>query len=432
MIERLIDTFSTSDFNVIILSDKTIVRKDRSGIAAHISGSRVLEFDSDDQGGLKNILSTASDAMNPHPLDRWLLGLPLKYFTIVNFSLPSAALENLDDAVKFALMRHVPYDPDQAHISYQMSRRDNSLDISSIIILKQSIPPLLQAASEAGINFCSIFPSMIYWARQKGNGVYVSLGQGYGEVLVHAQGRIVMHNWGQYRSENASDFLKESSRLLANVAGLPEKMFLLDCSLSGDQISKELGINLDEVETLSFEVDTIKKTSSFYQGYEIELLPGSVTKQQRFTSYLAYASVIFFLLGLFALPASNLAGQKKYLAGIESLIEAENDHVRELARLREESRQLFDKLEKMSEMKNAYPSVIDILKVLTEVIPDTAWLDSLELSSQKITLRGEADSAASVVEAIEKSNMFQNVRFSAPVVRSGNNQRFSMVAEVVL
>ena len=432
MIERMIDTFSASDFNVIILSNKTIVRKDRSGFAGHISGNSVLEFDSVDQGGLKNILSTASDAMNAHPSDRWSLGLPLKYFNIVNFSLPSAALENLDDAVKFALMRHVPYDPDQAHISYQMSKRDNSLDISSMIILKKSIPPFLQAASAAGINFCSIFPSMIYWARLKGDGVYVCLGQEYGEVLVHAQGRIVMHNWGKLRPENASDFLKESSRLLANIAGMPKQLYLVDCQLSGDQICTGLSIDPEEVEVLRFDSGIIDRSSTFSQGYVINLISGSAAKQQMFYKYLTSATVIFFMLGFFALPASNLAGKKKYLAGIESHIEAGKEHARELTQLRTENRLLFDNLESMFEIKNSYPPVIDILRELTEAIPESAWLHTLELSGMKITLQGEAVSATQVIEAVENSGMFQSVRFTSPVIRSGNKERFGLAAEVVL
>ncbi len=430
MIERVIDSFSASDFNVIMLSDKIIVRKDRSGIAAHISGSRVLEFDSGDQGELKNILSTASDAMNAHPSDRWSLGLPLKYFNFVNFSLPSAALENLDEAVKFALMRHVPYDPDQAHISYQMSKRDNFLDISSMIILKKSIPPFLQAASAADIYFCSIFPSMVYWARLKGDGVYVCLGQGYGEVLVLAQSRIVMHNWGQYRPENASGFLKESSRLLANIANMPGHLFLVDCHLSGDRIRAGLSIEPEEVEVLGF--DTIKRSRIFSQGYEINLISGSAARQQMFYKYLASASVIFFMLGLFALPASNLAGKKKYLAGIQSYIEAEKEHARELTQLREENRLLFDNLESVFEIKNSYPPVIDILRELTEAIPESAWLHALELSGMKITLQGEAVSATQVAEAVENSGMFKSVRFTSPVIRSGNKERFGLAAEVVL
>jgi general secretion pathway protein L len=85
----------------------------------------------------------------------------------------------------------------------------------------------------------------------------------------------------------------------------------------------------------------------------------------------------------------------------------------------------------MAEMKKNYPSTINILRELTQVIPETAWVVSLNYSNKKITIQGEAESATSVIEAIENSPMFREVRFSSPVTRSGPVDRFTLEAEVV-
>jgi len=432
LLEKLIHAFFTADFSVFVLADRVVVRKGRSGIAAYLSGSIVQEYEYKTIEDLDDILARAVRTFNSRPSDRWFLGLPLKYFTLVNFSLPSAALDDLDEAVKYALMRHVPYDLDEAYISYQKTERENSLDICAMVISRKSIPPFLHAASRAGINLHSVFPSIVYWAKIKGDGTYVYLGPGYGEILIHMQDRIVLHNWEQRAHQEKSVFLEESSRLMTNIPNLPSSLYIWNGTAKIEQVQKDLGISSERVEALEFESgESFPVSRPAPRGYEVNLLPQSVLKQQMLANYLIYGAVIFFLLSLLAFPASKLAGQIRNLTKIEKSISEIKDDAQELTRLREESRQILDNLESMAEMKHSYPSAINILREMTEVIPETAWLNSLEFSGDRITMQGEADSATSVIEAVENSPLFQEVKFSSPVTKSGNRERFTLTAEVV-
>lgn len=432
MLQKLINAFFTADFTVFLLADKVIVRKGRSGMAAHLSGDIIQEYDYKSSKDLEEILARAAKTLNSRPSDRWFLGLPLKHFTLVNFSLPKAALDNLDEAVKYALMRHVPYDLDEAYISYQTSERENSLEISTMVISRKSVPPFLDAASRAGINLHSIFPSIIFWARLKGDGTYVYLGPGYGEILILMQDRILLHNWEQRELEEDPVFLEESSRLMTNIPQLPSSLYVWNGSAESEQVRQSLGISSDRIEALGFESGrSFPVSRPAPVGYEINLLPHSVIRRHMLTSYLMYGAVIFFVLSLFVVPASKLAGQMRHLTNIEKNINEIQGNAQELRRLREESRQIMDNLESMAEMKHSYPSAVNILKELTEVIPETAWVNSLEFSGARITMQGEAESATSVIEAVENSPLFQEVKFSAPVTKSGNRERFTLAAEVV-
>lgn len=432
MREKLINTFFTSDFHVFVLSDKVVVRKSHSGLGAYFSTDFVVEYGYKSLDELSGILAQAAGSLNAQSSDRWFLGIPLKYFTLVNFTLPAAATENLDQAVRYSLMRHVPYDLDQAHMNYQKSQNGEILDISSVIIPINSLKPFLKAASQANIVFCNVFPSILYWARIKGDGIYISQGPGYSEAIIYQKGRITLQNWAVSSGAEAH-FLEETSRLLANIAEIPENLFLWETIQSSQSIAEKLRIKPGEVCALDFnKVDQTRARVNNWDGYEITLLPRSVLRQRAMVSYMVYGGIAFFILSLLVLPVSKLAGQKRYLTKVENRVEKISSSAEEITSLRKESMEIMESIETMAEMKKSYPSTINILRELTDSIPESAWVSSLTYSDMKVTLQGEADSATSVIEAVENSPMFREVGFTSPVTKSGARDRFSLEAEVVL
>ncbi len=432
MREKLLNTFFTSDFTIFLLSDEVVVRKGRSGISANLSKDIVLSYKYNKLSDLEEILKRVKTALSPQPHDRWFLGLPLKHFTLINFTLPKAALENLDEAVNYALMRHVPYDLDLAHIAYNRSERGGSLDICAMIIPKNILKPFLKATSASGISLFSVFPSIVYWAKLKGDGVFISMGNGYGEILVHFEGRILLQNWGQQTDNQDDSFLNESERLISSTSNVPSTIYILGDSVLLKNVGQRLGIKTERVEHLSFEAVTAPAPGHVLKGYEINLLPRSIRRRQMLNSYLMYGGIVFFILSLLVVPVSKLAGQKRHLSKIESRIEGISHQADDLIRLREESRQILDRMEAMAEMKKAQHPALNILSELTESIPESAWLMSLVLSNKEVTIQGDAESATSVMEAVENSPMFNGVRFTSPVTRSGNRENFTLKAEVQL
>lgn len=431
MRDKLINTFFTSDFTVLVLSNKVIIRKGKSGIMSGFTRDIVQEYEYNSHEDIAGILEKATKNLNPQSTDRWFLGLPLKYFTLVNFTLPRAALDNLDEAVRYSLMRHVPYDLDQARVNFQMNENGDYLDISAVIIPKQTLKPFLKSARSADITFYNVFPSMTYWSRVMGDGIYVSHGPGYGEALIYQNGKITFQTWAASREEDTY-FLEETRRLLANISDQPSTLYLWEYVGKQEHIIEKLEINPKEIKIL----DLASSASHFHDSkpsgeYEINLLPKAVLKQKKMATYLVYAGVIFFILSLFVLPLSKLAGQKRHLAKIEKRLESVSAKADELNKIREENRQIMDRIEFMADMKKAYPSTINILAELTEVIPETAWVSSLKYSQTTVTIQGDAESATAVIEAIENSPRFEEVRFSSPVTKSGPRERFTLEAEVV-
>ena len=71
-----------------------------------------------------------------------------------------------------------------------------------------------------------------------------------------------------------------------------------------------------------------------------------------------------------------------------------------------------------------------LLKELTDIIPADAYLTAFNLRGDRLTLDGFARSASDLITALEKSKHYKNVSFTSPTTRTGDKDRFSLVAEI--
>lgn len=85
------------------------------------------------------------------------------------------------------------------------------------------------------------------------------------------------------------------------------------------------------------------------------------------------------------------------------------------------------------ERKQNAPSALELLNELSNVLDDQTWLEGLDLQGDQVTLRGVSASPAAVLETLEASGLFREVRFDAAITRDGRGQgdRFNIGAELV-
>ncbi len=98
---------------------------------------------------------------------------------------------------------------------------------------------------------------------------------------------------------------------------------------------------------------------------------------------------------------------------------AETSRLTESAR---ETRQLIDSaratgagLEHLRRLKSDRPSATEILEAVTKLLPDTAWLQEFRLDNDVIEIAGLAVGASSLLTAFERSAMFHETSFTAPL-----------------
>ncbi len=89
----------------------------------------------------------------------------------------------------------------------------------------------------------------------------------------------------------------------------------------------------------------------------------------------------------------------------------------EVERLRERRAELEEERLRLVHKRLEYPPLTDALSELAAVMPDHAWLSSLEISGPRVVLNGQSRAAAGLIAHIESSPFFEDSRFAAPVSR---------------
>jgi general secretion pathway protein L len=116
---------------------------------------------------------------------------------------------------------------------------------------------------------------------------------------------------------------------------------------------------------------------------------------------------------------------------LESL-DAEVSRVRSQAVEVDEVRQELEKARQGStvvlQLKWDEPRVIDLLRELTDRIPDDTWVQSLEYQNQEVQLRGESGQATALIGLLEEAPGIEGVSFRSPVtqVARTGKERFNL------
>jgi Tfp pilus assembly protein PilN len=63
-----------------------------------------------------------------------------------------------------------------------------------------------------------------------------------------------------------------------------------------------------------------------------------------------------------------------------------------------------------------------VLRELTEILPNDAWLTTLSLDNKGVELTGAASAASALIPLLENSPRLERVEFSSPVTRGRDNR----------
>ncbi len=431
MLVKTIKSISPANYLVFLLQEKLVAYQVYSDLLAPFVKGSSVEYKIYANSSLTDLFFRLGKEFKPKIDDKWFLGLPLRYFSIVNFSLPRAAEENLEQAARYALMRHVPFDLSSAYVNYHPTFHDESIEIAAIVAQKDLLEPILQSVSESGINLTSIFPSLAFWAvTNDTDGVYFTEDSTSKEMLVCQDKKIYLQLWDTTLDSKAEDeFFKQSKSLLKNMTALPSTLFVWEGQITAADIQERINISFKQSKQLS-EIPSSKLKGLTSTPYSINLVSKSILKQKKIASILQLAGIIFFCLSFFAIPLSNIAGKRAYLDRIEEKISKIKVQANTLEDLRVKNKETVEYLAGLVDQFKSKPIAIEILREVTEVLPETAWLYSLSYSDLQINLEGEARSATALIEALENSPLFQEVHFDSPVKKYGSKDRFKIVAKV--
>lgn len=118
-------------------------------------------------------------------------------------------------------------------------------------------------------------------------------------------------------------------------------------------------------------------------------------------------------------------------------LDTQLDQVRQAANgamsLQEQVDRLAHEIQVAVDRKLQWPTMTEIVNELTAVLPNSTWLNRMEVKEGEVHLQGVSSSASSLIALIEESATFADVRFQSPVTqdtRTGQ-ERFHLSARIV-
>lgn len=143
----------------------------------------------------------------------------------------------------------------------------------------------------------------------------------------------------------------------------------------------------------------------------------------RIRDRLALACVVLGMVNL----ALWQAAEQRRIDALDAAVEEARRRVRGVDALK---RQVEERLRQRAELAGnpAAASLLVVLDELTRLLPDEAWLDSVEVRGGSVYVTGHAPAAAALVAPIERSPLFAEAQFRSPVVpdRTSGLERFDL------
>ncbi len=154
------------------------------------------------------------------------------------------------------------------------------------------------------------------------------------------------------------------------------------------------------------------------------LRPHTVTVGQAVT-----AAMLVVTLGL-GLAGLSVQGYKdrRYLRALEATTHTLEPQVKEVDRIAAELNQKKRLLAAVASAEQQGLRPLPLLRELTELLPQDAWLSALNLDLHGVELTGQANAASQLIPLLEGSPWLEHVEFTSPVTKGRDKEQFRLRA----
>ena len=99
-------------------------------------------------------------------------------------------------------------------------------------------------------------------------------------------------------------------------------------------------------------------------------------------------------------------------------------------KLREALARKMEELGKIREYWKSVPPPLEVLQVLTQLLPDDTYLQQLDIRGDKLTIRGLSGQASALIGLLEASPVFVDPHFLSPVTQQRGKELFHLGATI--
>ena len=359
--------------------------------------------------------------------DEWVLAVPLR--------LPAAVLENPSEVLAYEMDRFTPFTEEEVFYDYRLLRKtDGEVVLVLYLVKRERVVPFITAFEKEGLGLTSV----TFQSAAVAPVVSSRVGKADLMIVKKMDGvarRTLVSNAVYLYGDECSIEEVSAAPIQAPEAVNPTTVVTLGnrLHLEGEVSAEEAlagTINTNgSYTTLTAEAASVVVADMPEKA--VNLLSMAKRQAPR-RSYWVSALLSVLILGVLSLlliiPMIELKRQTEELSRI---VEKMRPEVQATEALLNEKKALRERINRIRQYLPEY-SKIDILREVTQLLPEDTWLTGLTISENRIRLEGYADSSTALIPLLEKSPHIKNVRFSSPTYKDArmNKEKFRIEGEL--
>ncbi|HWZ33396.1 MAG TPA: PilN domain-containing protein [Bryobacteraceae bacterium] len=152
----------------------------------------------------------------------------------------------------------------------------------------------------------------------------------------------------------------------------------------------------------------------------VNLLPAEMRQNSSRAIWVPSAIAGVLVLGAaIAMSATPAFENHRYERSLQSEIHKIEKQAQRSAQLDRDADAARRKTLLLDDFRHRAKADMDVLAELTKILPPPAWLNSIEISRNQVTIAGEAEQAPALLKVIDSSPLFESSEFVMPPVRQG-------------
>lgn len=364
--------------------------------------------------------------------------------------IPAPDRSALGGILKFELEKHIPFRLEEACYGYQVLKREkNIFSLFMVAAAKQSVDGTTAMLSSAGFKPVvvgvwqeSVFNALFHHKKLSPgkNVAAVSIDGGSLSIDIFSGLSPVFSKCSQVgapKTEHLAGAVKrELGRALSSAmvtdGRLDEVIVIMD-SASNDGFPEALADSTGiRVSALKFDDPSMPASAAHALGLalmadgrgKLNISLASDTSPED-TGRSAYTVILtsFVALLLAVVGASYLLRDAVAIKRLESAISEASVEKEKVEALLASLKDSEERSKALDTIKGSYPATsLDLLKELTELLPNDTWLTVFEYSNGTAVIEGFSEMSSSLVLKMEKSALLKDIEFTGPVTKSGNGK----------
>jgi hypothetical protein len=164
-----------------------------------------------------------------------------------------------------------------------------------------------------------------------------------------------------------------------------------------------------------------------FRPLAVNLLPPDQRQSSsrlRYVPTIALATLLLFLAG--AVIAYPKIADRQYRGLLHAEIQKLEPKAKKAADLDHQFSLTVNRAQALDNFRRHSRDDMDALNELTKILAPPAWLNSLQLTRDSVTLTGVTDQAAALLKVLDSSHQFRGSAFAFPMQRGQNGELFTI------